>query len=392
MISYLSKKLNPIWIEGVSIKELVLAYSLYPTKSEVKNKFLNGILFYISFVTTYTGFISHGWFVNHHNCSPTLSKIFASHLNLPYSFKLFRVIALLGIVEILFVHLYSLFLYFKRNEQFEKMFRLEPLVDQNFRRKLLKVNEVMGPINAISAIIVSAVFYCYGWESTDLTGKLIAFIWFILTIPYLRFLTCLLYLLYTYMILTAQLVKKVSSNTVALCQMFRDSSGTLNDCSVNIFRLRYNFIVNTISQTQGLISTLSALCSILALPLTSLSWLLLINSSGTIFLGIFKWYFVPIAVFFGSRTYVFNIYFSRIHSESKKLHSTLNSLIARRKVRNDGKKILLFIAENISGRNNRMAYRDSIGSLVEQMDVLTSILRTLELLLLGLSFRKNALA
>ena len=167
------------------------------------------------------------------------------------------------------------------------------------------------------------------------------------------------------------MVKQCSSNTVAFCQKLIPFSRTLNDRFVMSLKVRYIFIVTTINRTQELISTITSI------PVMALAWLLF-DQPETLFLHFLKWFFFPVVAIFASRIYIFNIYFSRIHSESKKLYSTLNSLIARGKVSQEGKKSLLFIIENISGRTNRMAYHDSNGSLVEQMDVLTSILRTLE--------------
>ena len=104
-------------------------------------------------------------------------------------------------------------------------------------------------------------------------------------------------------------------------------------------------------------------------------------------LQLFKWFFCPAATYYASRVYFLNAYLSRIHSESKKLYSVLNSLIARGKVSLAGKRSLLLMIEGLSGRTNRMCYRDSIGSIVEQMDVLTSISATLQLLMLGITFK-----
>ena len=393
IISCCKKILNSIWVQGASIQELFLAYTLYPTTNkDVKNKILSGLIFYVSFAVGYTGYLSHGYFFNYYTGSPTLSKIFSYHPDLPYSFKIFKALASFGLSEALCVHLYSLFLYFRRKGQFERIFRLEPLVDQSLKRKMLKVLEILYLMNSLFGMTVTLIFNCYGMDGTDFTGKLIAIIWAVLAIPYCRFPTCLIFLLYSYIILIAHTVKKLSSDTVAFCQRFNADSRTFDDRSVKMFLHRYMFIVTTISDTQGFISNISTPASLLIIPLMSLTWLLLFDETGTLFLRYFKWSFFPISAYYSSRICFFNAYFSKIHSESKELHSTLNSLIARDKVSPEGKKTLLFIIENISGRRNPMAYRDSIGSLVEQMDVLRSISATFELLLLAIGFRYKNLA
>ena len=393
MITLLDKTFNPTWIQGASFKELFLAYTLHSGKSEnVKNKFFNRITFYAFFVLCFTGYLTNGWFFNYYTGSPTLSKIFASHPNLPFSLKTVKAIVSFAMSEILYVHLYSLLLYFKRREQFEKIFRLEYFMDQSFKRILLKFTEIVSLMNSLFGMANGCIFYLYGMDATDFTGKVITIIWVILVMPHTRSVACLLFLLYSYIILIAQMVKQCSSNTVAFCQKLIPVSRTLNDRFVMSLKVRYIFIVTTINRTQELISTITTIGSLLSIPVMALAWLLLFDQPETLFLHSLKWFFFPVVAIFASRIYIFNIYFSRIHSESKKLHFTLNSLIARGKVRNDGNKSLFFIIENISGQRNQMAYHDSIGTLVEQMDVVRSIFRTLELLMLGLAFRNKALS
>ena len=393
MISFFKRTFNPIWIHGASIKELVLAYTLYPNKNpNLKNKTLSGFIFYVSFVFCFIAYLSHGFFFNYYTGSPTLSKIFSNHTNLPFSIKIFKAMVALGLSEALYVHLYSVFMYFKRREQFERIFRVDSCVDQSLKHKFLKLLEVLLLITSFLTMLFVCKFHLYGMGSSDFTGKVISFVWVILSIPYSRFLTCLLFLLYSYIILIAQIVKQCSFDTVSFCQKFNRDITILDDHSVAIFRSKYIYVMSMIMNTQGFISTISSIGSLSSVPTMALAWLLLIEEPDTLYLQLLKWSFVPIAANFASRTYVFNIYLSNIHSESKKLYSTLNSLIARGKVSVNGKKSLLFILENITGRKNQMAFRDSVGSLVEQMDVLTSILRTIELLLLGLAFKNKTLA
>ena len=171
--------------------------------------------------------------------------------------------------------------------------------------------------------------------------------------------------------------------------LLENEAAILDDHSLNLFKARYNFVISAISETSGIISVLSIIGHFLVIPIMALSWMLLMEDSDTSFLHFFKWSFFPIAAYYASRVYFLNAYLSNIQSESKKLYSVLNSIIARGKISEEGKKSTLIIIQSLSGRTNRMAYRDSTGSIVEQMDVLSNISATLQLLLLGLVFKNK---
>ena len=124
----------------------------------------------------------------------------------------------------------------------------------------------------------------------------------------------------------------------------------------------------------------------------ALTWTLLFETPGTCFFIIFKWFIILLSSFYAVRVYLLNAYLSIIHSKSKKLYSFLNSIMARGLVMNlQDKKIILRMIESITGHYNLMAYRDTYDGIVEQQDVLKSILVTIEflILILGFTFKNN---
>ena len=388
MIFYVKKIFNPIWVEGASFRELILAYILYPTTNKnINHKIINGIIFYLSFVFYLIGFSSHGFIFTYYTSSPTINKLFANHSNENFSVKILEILCSVALLEIQLVYVYVLFQYLKRNKQFEKMFQLQRYADKIIVQKVLKLTELSCLINSIVSCLTVGLLFSYGFEGTDFTGKIMSVFWIIFILPYVRYSSCVLFLLYSYVIVLTHAIMKFSSQTDAFCQNFFNNLAIFDDRYINIFKRKYYFIITTINDTQGLISVLSSLAQSLVIPLMALIWLLCISDTDTFILQAFKWFLCPVVTMYASRAYFFNAYLSRIHSESKKLYSVLNSLIARGKVSLAGKRSLLLMIEGLSGRTNRMCYRDSIGSIVEQMDVLTSISATLQLLMLGITFK-----
>ena len=122
-----------------------------------------------------------------------------------------------------------------------------------------------------------------------------------------------------------------------------------------------------------------------------MTWLLSFESPDSFILIINKWLLIIISFTYTLRVYLLNAYLSMVHTKSKVFYSTLNSLVARGYVvQAKHRQILLLMIESISGYYNHMAYRDSFDGIVEQMDVVRSILTTGEFFLLmpsGTNFR-----
>ena len=124
----------------------------------------------------------------------------------------------------------------------------------------------------------------------------------------------------------------------------------------------------------------------------SLSILSYLEPTNEILISIFKWGLVLASSGYALRVYFLNSYLSIIHSNSKKLHSALCSLLARSNILTREDRIrLLFILEDVSCHYNKMSYRNIYDRTVDQGDVLSSILSTLEIFLLlsALAFRQK---
>ena len=381
------KVVNPLWVHGGSHSQMIFAFfvSLYPSVNE---KVLSGLFFYVSIISLYVMYFFHGFLFNFYSDPPAWCKYFSYHPNLPILFKIFKFMITCAVVEILFPRFYVFYLHLKRPKKLKKLLELESQADEQFRQVLMKWTELFCLTNSFLGVIVCPLTLMYGMDESDDFGKVISLILTLVTLPASRLAPCDLYVIYSYVILLIHIFLKLSTQMVAITYDFL-TSGHMSDHSVSSVRIRYYLIVKMIDEAEVLVSFVAATANSMAVPIMALAWVLFFEKAESIFLLAFKWFLFTTAFYYSSRVYLMNAYLSKVHSESKKLYANLNSLIAREQVSLLGKRKLLFIIENISGRANQMAFHDTLGTLVEQIDVLKSIFATLELLLLGFAFKNN---
>lgn len=389
--NWLLKVINPIWIVGASHRQLIIAFYLYPIfNKEVTNKLLAGFFFYSSFAVLAWNCISHGLLFNFYDGLTTLAKLSAYHPNLPFLFKLAKIIVAIAMAEIFIMRFYIVFLYIGRRHKLETLLNLESFSDLESTRKIRTWTQWFCLSNSFLVSIVCFTFYTYGMEETDNLGKAIAIALTVISWYQARFSVCELYLVYSYFILLVNMILRFTSQIVSFSSTFLaadETSRGLND--VDSLRVKYYLVLKMIRETSELMSVLTLTGKLLAVPIMTLAWVLFFEETASFFQSFFKWFLFLAAVYYSSRVYLIIAHLSRAQSQSQKLYMNLHSIIAREKVNLTGKKTLLFISENISSRLNKMAFHDTYGSIVEQRDVLKSISVTLELLLLGFTFKNN---
>ena len=388
---YIIRILNPLWIRGGTHRELIDAYfvSIYPgLTKKFGHKILQGLLFYVSFITLNLMYFSHGLFFNHFTHPPTWSKYFAYHPNLTFFIKIFKYMASAAIGEIFLVRLYLLFLHLKRRKKLDSLLKLEEQCDRKFQEVLIKWTQLLCIGNSCLGVTFCPLFFLIGANQADDWGKVIAIAVTLLCLHHARFAACDLFVIFSYVILLIHMSLKFSLQVVAISCDFA-AHGRLNDYAIDSIKIRYYLIVKMINEAQVLVTFISGAANFMAVPIMALTWVLFFEVANSVSLFILKWFLFSIAFYYSVRVYLMNAYLSRVHSESKKLYANLNSLIAREQVSLLGKRKLLFIIENISGRANQMAFHDTYGSIVEQLNVQRSIFTTLELLVLTFAFKNN---
>ena len=94
-------------------------------------------------------------------------------------------------------------------------------------------------------------------------------------------------------------------------------------------------------------------------------------------------------VLFFSRSYIVTALFSGIHTESKRFHTLLASILARKSLSPHLKLMTLEVMESVASEKNCMAIPQSGGRLVRQTDTLFNFLNTLQFVLLIFGFEKR---
>lgn len=390
MISFRSvtKVVNPLWIHDGPHSQLITAYfvSYYPS---LKRNIFRGSFFYVSIVTLYVSYLMHGFFFNFFSSVdwPKLAYFFGYHPKLPFLVKIIKFMVSCAVIEVFSARCFVLYLHLTRGK-LNKLFALEPHADEGFRRTLMKWTDFFCLANSYIGIIMCPISFLYGISEADGPGKLIAIGLMLISWPEARFAPCELYVLYSYMILLVHIVLKFSVRVVAKTRKFV-TDGLMGDYEVKSIKIEYDSIIKMIGEAKSFIAFITGAANFMGVLIMALTWFLFFEIADSIFLIAVKWLLFSIGFYYSIRVYLISAYLSRVQSESKKMYSNLNSLIAREKVNLVSRKTLLFIIENISGRKNRMAFNDTVGTIVEQLDVLKSIFATLELLLLGFTFKNN---
>lgn len=400
---FISKFLNPIWTQADTHQGLIHANYCYPSTVEgTHKKWILGFAFYFSFTVYSICFFFHGIFFNFYSASwPTLAKIVSYHPNLPSIMRIAKFMCTFGSGEIIFFRLYFMFLRWRRKEKFNKLLKFDLHSTSKVRGLIFKSTEFICMNTSFMTISFAFFFFTGGIESTDTIGKYITYINVPIVAYGVRYIASDLFLLYSYVILIAHSVIKISSRIPVInnqTSSWRMESGFelstfVDDESISSFLNQYRSTVGEISKFNSFIATLVVTGKLLVIPLMALTWSLLFESPESLFLVTFKWFFVSFASFYALRVYFLSAYLSIVHTKSKGLYSTTNSILARGKVaRVKHRRKLFFITQCLSGQYNYMAYRDTWDGIVEQKDVLRSIFTTLEFLLLMLGFTfKNRL-
>lgn len=97
---------------------------------------------------------------------------------------------------------------------------------------------------------------------------------------------------------------------------------------------------------------------------------------------------ISTSVLFFSRSYIVTAVFAGVHAKSKKLHTLLASLLARRALSPHFKVLVLELLESLASPRNCMAIPQSGELFVKQIDTMFNLLNTVQFVLLMFDFRR----
>lgn len=385
---------TPFWNGSAESYDLLISATyFYPRKSKnAWEKVLKRILFYTSVVILAVPQISHGFFLNYKGHEwPRLAKLFSYHPNLPFIFKIFKVIGSIAIMEVVIMRCYMAFLYFFRRQTLVNLLKLDNQLDPDLKSTFLEWTKRLCFNFSAFAFFYDSIYFTYGWSNSDFHGKVICII---ITIPGLnciRHVASDLYLLYSYVICIASEIIGHSSDLITISDnILLDNEGLNHFTHLRQLKLKHRLLIDMIDHSRILVSTLSSFAKVLVIPLFSLVMVTYFQTTSDIFVNFFRWSIIMGGFVYSIRVYVLNAYLSILQKKSKTWFSRLSSIIARCKLPIHERKILFRITEDIASHYNSMVYRDTHDGIIEQWDVLDSFSTTFEifLLLAGLALKK----
>lgn len=388
------KMFNPLWVDVDSFAEIIMINFFYPFSMKItqKKKVLIAIFFYSMATFHCSNWLLGGYLLNfEHKEWKILSIVFSYDQKTPFILKIGRAMFSLGVTEVVAFRFYITYLKLRRRNEFEDLLKFESTFDEKTRKVTFKLTELSCLNVSLMGVFVNIAVLIYGFNEKETISKLFTIIATLISVFMVRFLSTDIYLICSYVALIVTTILKSCNRLIRMIEIGR--SNLIEDQGVEVVEIanQYKRLVFMINKSNNFVASCSIAGKSVAIPMMALTWFVAFKEPNTIYLMSFKWLSFILVASYSLRAYLLDAYLSIVHSKSKILYSSLNSIIARDQLTEkqvDGKVILLII-ENISGRLNQMSYRDAYNGIVEQRDVFNSIYVTFEFILLLINLTSN---
>lgn len=164
---------------------------------------------------------------------------------------------------------------------------------------------------------------------------------------------------------------------------------TLQDGNCGQFILSYLNYIRKVEKLNSITKMLLFVNNLLTIPSASAILFMFTLPADGLILTFYKMSIISCGTIYLTRGYLVTAYFSQINYKCKRIHSDINSSIARGKVNNlFHRKLLLLIAEDIASPKSHTAVRE-YNSTVTLMDTFNTIFASVSFVMLLFSLGSN---
>ena len=181
----------------------------------------------------------------------------------------------------------------------------------------------------------------------------------------------------------------IGAGTVLYQQMTAYITSLENETSIKRLLATYNKLMSSILLVRPLVSMTSQLNNLIVIPFCGTALSLAFYQTDDIEAKAIAVILVFSGLGYALRGYAFTGFCSLLYAKSMSVHNRMASLIARQCFTVADRQVLFTIITDIAGDLNHLIFTDENDGKINQLDLLQSLLDTLEFFILSIQFRSR---
>ena len=377
MVSVMDK-IIPLW-KAFTLQECLQMKGLLNLPSRQREQVALAIYYIYSVLLICRGFFGPSF------SSPLVQRLMCYYPNDLQVNKTLQFAASLAATEILTARLWFHWKS-KKDEHFipQLVFILQS-VDKVQQRRLVKTAKVAGfyiYISAVAGLGRGVIWSAQHTDPDDLLAYTCQFIWGVSLIIFLRYQAFDLFLIYASAAAINSIIQKRLNVFTSSLHPF-NTRQTRKCLVINYLRL-----VRVIQVSRDLVSCINNLNQAICIPICAVALSMVLDyDEGES--GLVHFILVVGGFSYALRGYLLTAYCGLSHSKSLKIYNHLFSIMARFPCSKVDYQLFMSLGSDISGQFNHLVFIDSNDGVINQLDVLTSVLGTIQFLILFIPLKQR---